>query len=169
MQNSFEDIDNLPAIKLRKIVLKLPAHLPITDEFEGRGCSDDGLRRAWYTTQRQHIAGWLSEYDTPGFYNRKKPGGGARNFYNRFKCAAGLLWLAEALGVSAQTLHTAVAAIDAAPRNPASECGAFRKVVPWSMIASLLQDHLAAQSEFGGVRGVFKKLRKAATRRGESR
>lgn len=130
-------IDNMPARDLRKIVLRLPEKLPITDAYEGR--DNPGFRRtAWYRSQQEHIAGWLNEYDTVGAYNRQNPGRGAKFFYNHFKCVAGLIWLAEALGIPESTVKGGVAAVNAAKRNPASECGAFRKFVPWSLLAPRL-------------------------------
>lgn len=128
------DVSQLPARELGRIVLALPARLPIADEFENGDRADGLKKRVRYNTQRTHIAKWLADYDTPGYYGRQKPGGGAKNFYNRFKCAGGPIWLAEALGVPERALRDAVDAVHAAPRNPAVECGAFRRVIPWAVI-----------------------------------
>lgn len=96
----------------------------------------------------------MAKYDSAGHYGRQKPGGGAKNFYNRFKCAGGLLWFAEALGVPAVTLRTAISAVSGAPRNPASQCGAFRAVVPWATITPLLKAQVnAAARELPGSIG----------------
>jgi hypothetical protein len=128
----------LDAAALRRIVLTLSERLPMTDEFEGSDCAERARKRVAYRSQREHIERWLAEYDAPGYYNRQKPGGGARNFYNRFKCVGGLIWLAEALGVPEGALCDAVDAVRAVPRNPAAECGAFRRVIPWLVIEPLL-------------------------------
>lgn len=139
------DVDNLSAARLRQVVLSLPAHLPVTDEFESGDRSERARKNVDYDSQRTHIEKWLKDYDGPGYYHRRKPGGGAKNFYQRFKCAAGLLWFAEALGVPEPLLRAAIAAIAAAPRNAASECGAFRAVVTWSMVAELLRVRIGAE------------------------
>jgi len=50
-----------------------------------------------------------------------------------------LLWLAEALGEERDVLERAIAAIRAAGPNRSSQCAAFRKVLPWSRIESLIE------------------------------
>ncbi|NMO04289.1 hypothetical protein HH308_24010 [Gordonia sp. TBRC 11910] len=95
----------------------------------------------WHN-QRDHITRWLGQYNTNGYYNRANPSTSGRRFYNSFKCASGLLWLADALGEEAAVLHHGVEAIDAAGTNYASQCGAFRKVVPWARIVELAQPKL---------------------------
>lgn len=104
------------------------ARQPVTDEFETTH------HDRWAGRQQQHLDGWLAEYDRPGFYNRAHPGKDARHFYTHFKCAPGLLWLAEALGESADRLHWACNAVSAAGTNPARQCGALRALIPWDRI-----------------------------------
>lgn len=135
----------LGATALRRIVLTLPEHLPITDEFEASDRAERARKPVTYRSQREHIERWLAEYDTRGYYNRRTPGGGAKNFYNRFKCAGGLIWVAEALGIPDVALRDAIEAVDAAPRNPAAECGAFRRVIPWAVIEPLLDARSRSQ------------------------
>lgn len=121
---------------LRNIVQSLDERQPITDEYEARTAS-----RGRYANSKQkaHLDGWLSEYDGPGAYSRKNPSTSGKTFYNHFRCAPGLLWLAEALGEDPMVLREAVAAIDAAGHNPSSECAAFRRAVPWSRIIALVE------------------------------
>lgn len=97
-------------------------------------------RKAWYSHQKQHLEGWLAEYNGPGAYNRTTHDGTARDSYQRFRCVAGLLWLAEALGESPDVLRSAVADIDAAGANLSSQCAAFRRAVPWERIEDLLRE-----------------------------
>lgn len=123
---------------LRRIVQELDARQPITDEYEARTAH---LGRNANGNQKGHLDGWLSQYDGPGAYDRKNPSSSGRSFYNHFRCAPGLLWLAEALGEDPQVLQVAVAAIDAAGPNPSSECAAFRRVVPWARIVELVSAH----------------------------
>ncbi|MFT2721980.1 hypothetical protein ACMT4L_18475 [Deinococcus sp. A31D244] len=123
--------------ELQLIVARLSAAQPITDAFENEARVPDA-RRPWYSSQKSHISGWLSEYGQGGAYDRKRPGQDARHFYTHFQCAPGLLWLAEALGEDPDTLRHGVEVIRAAGPKGAAQCGAFRKVVPWERIETLL-------------------------------
>ncbi|MGP3707156.1 hypothetical protein, partial [Gordonia paraffinivorans] len=62
----------------------------------------------------------------------------SKHFYNHLRCAAGLIWLAEALGEEVEVLNSGVEAVRNAGRNPSSQCAAFRRVVPWSRILDLV-------------------------------
>lgn len=121
----------MKASHLRRLVCSLPERLPATDEFEKVQSGK------WAGRQKRHLEGWLAQYDQPGFYNRQHPGKDARHFYTHFKCAPGLLWLAEGLGEDPERLQRACAATTAAGSNPARQCGAFRSVVPWERLESL--------------------------------
>ena len=142
--------------ELRAVVLSLPARQPITDEYEGWPIPS----KAWYKHQKQHLDGWLNEYNTPGAYQRARLDGDARDFYQRFRCVAGLLWLAEALGIDDALLRKAVEDVIAAGANPSSQCGAFRKRVPWTLIEPLAAETLAALPRRSGVSAVINKLRR---------
>lgn len=124
----------MQAATLREVVRGLPARLPVTDEFERSHGEGD-----WSGRPKQHLDGWLLDYDRPGFYDRQRPGQDARHFYTHFKCAPGLLWLAKGLAENQGRLHLGTEAITAAGSNPARRCGAFRAVVPWERIEELLQ------------------------------
>lgn len=132
--------NDIHVLDLRKIILSKPSSLPITDEYEGHKPIE--IRTAWYSSQKEHLAGWLLEYNSSGAYNRTTPSISSKRFYNRFQCAAGLLWLAEALGENTDVLKKAVIAINQAGNRTASRCAAFRKVVPWTRLYELIQDHL---------------------------
>lgn len=126
------------ARELQMIIARLPAPQPITDAFEGRGEGVHLAKGAWYSSQKQHLMGWLGEYGGSGAYDRKNPGKDARHFYTHFQCSPGLLWLAEALGEDQETLERGVEAIRGAGKKGAAQCGAFRAVVPWERIAALI-------------------------------
>ena len=126
----------MKARELRAVIARLPAAQPVTDTYEHRG---EGMRTVWYSSQKEHLMGWLDQYGTPGAYNRKNPGQDARHFYTHFQCAPGLLWLAEALGEDQTTLERGVRAIQEAAPKGAAQCGAFRQVVPWTRIEVLLR------------------------------
>lgn len=123
---------SISARQLHAIVQSLPARQPITDAFE------QNRAPSRWPSQRDHLLGWLAEYNGPGYYGRKTPGRDARFFYNHFKCAPGLLWLAEALGEEPVRLREAVARVEAAGGNLASQCGALRTAIPWARIEELL-------------------------------
>lgn len=80
----------------------------------------------------------MSEMDGPGAYGRQRRGRTAKAAYNSLRCAPALIWIAEALGEDADVVRRAVSAADAAGPNFSAQCGAIRKVVPWSRIDELL-------------------------------
>ncbi len=100
-------------------------------------------REVWYDTQKQHLTGWLKEYDGPGYYGRSRWTRSAEFVYNHFHCAPGLLWLAEAAGAPRFALVKGKAAVLEAGRNvgPNSAAGAaaLRRVLPWAMVEALLR------------------------------
>jgi hypothetical protein len=126
---------------LRRKIGKLPPDVPITASYEraliARGIlNNEGV---WYTSQKQHWQGWLSQYNTPGAYNRKRWTGRSAEFaYNHIGCPPMLLWLAEAAGLPrSQILATKRAALSAR-RNRATHCAVIRKAIPWAAIAARL-------------------------------
>lgn len=98
----------------------------------------DATRSVWYSSQHQHLAGWLSEYNGPVPTTARTPSTSSKHFYNHFRCAAGLVWLAEALGEDELVLRAGVEAIRGAGPNPSPQCAAFRRVVSWARIVELL-------------------------------
>jgi hypothetical protein len=84
--------------ELRDRIKRLLPRGPVTRSLE-RSISGGGMKVVWYANQREHLLGWLDEYDGPGYYGRKNPNRSAEFIYNHFQCAPGLLWLAEAAGV----------------------------------------------------------------------
>lgn len=142
---------------LRRLISRLPAEQPVTDEYEARFTT----HTAWYLDQREHLVGWLSEYNGPGAYGRKNPSTSGKHFYNHFRCVSGLIWLAEALGEDPAVVRQGVERADAGSSNPSSECAAFRRVVPWSRIAELVERHPVPEkpeSEGGFFRGLVREI-----------
>ena len=125
----------MQALELRQLISRLPSAQPLTDAFERR----NPLKKApWYSSQKEHLVGWLDDYGGAGAYDRQRPGQDARHFYMHFQCAPGLLWLAEALGEEPKVLKAAIKAIEAAGAKGAAQCGAFRKVISWTRIEALV-------------------------------
>lgn len=125
---------------LVRVIRLLPEDQPLTDALEGR-TSDGypGPRKPWYRSQKEHLIGFIGEYGGPGAYGRRTFDGTARDWYQRFQCAPGLLWLAEALGEERGVLERGVAAIRDAGSRDATQCAAFRRVVPWERIEELVR------------------------------
>lgn len=140
--------------ELRKTIARLPPRQPLTDAFE---CYPDTSSQR-FSSQKEHLLGWLAGYDGPGAYNRKNPGKDARFFYTHFRCAPGLLWLAEALGEDPATLADGIEQVKAARPNPSSQCAAFRRVVPWERIAELVDRENASSSYTHASEGLISRL-----------
>lgn len=127
---------DVSTVDLRKIVGSLDLRQPVTDEYERR---TSAAGRNANGNQKAHLDGWLAGYNSPGAYNRKNPSSSGKAFYNHFRCAPGLMWLAEALGEDPEVLRAATARVDESFGNPSSEAAAFRAVVPWRRIISLIE------------------------------
>jgi hypothetical protein len=114
-------------------IRKLRARVPITTAFEGVLRRDRG-RCVWYTSQKEHWLGWLSEYHGPGYYGRTNSHRSAEFVYNRIVCPPMLLWLAEASGApKARVADAKQAALSASPHLPA-QSAAIRRIITWEMI-----------------------------------
>lgn len=115
---------------------KLRARVPITSGFESvltrRGIWSRS--RAWYTSQKEHWLGWLSEYDRPGYYGRRNSHRSAEFAYNHINCSPMVLWLVEAAGVPRATVTKAKHAALSANPHLSSQSAAIRRIVPWGMI-----------------------------------
>lgn len=124
--------------ELHDRIKRLSPRGPVTRSLERR-ISRGGMKVVWYANQREHLLGWLSEYDGPGYYGRSNWSRSAEFVYNHFQCAPGLLWLAEAAGVPRFALMKAKEAVLAARENSAAQAGALRRVLPWPLIEALLR------------------------------
>jgi len=126
--------DNISAKRLARVLWRAKAHYPVSDSFE-----HDWLPgTSWWSSQQEHVCRWLEELNGPGAYGRKGFDSNARDFYQRFKCAAGLLWVAEAVGVDEDLVREAAEAAAAeagAGKLPATQCAAIRRVIPWDVVA----------------------------------
>ncbi len=100
-----------------------------------------------YRSQKGHMVCWLmAQTDGDGggkpfSYTRKVGNESGRTAYNRFLNPGGLLWVAEVLGETDETLiRAAEAAAGAEKANYRSRCAAFRKVIPFDRILELLDN-----------------------------
>jgi hypothetical protein len=123
--------------QLARKIAKLSVKRPITAGYERtlaiRGVwSPEGV---WYTSQKEHWLGWLSEYDGPGAYDRKTRRGRSAQFvYNHINCPPMLLWLAEAIGVPKATVLVAKRSALATCKTRGGHCAAIRGIIPWQAI-----------------------------------
>lgn len=121
--------------ELLGVIGRLSCTQPMTDAYE----QEFAPRDVWYSSQKEHLLGFWGEYTKAGAYGRKNTDRDAKFAYNHLRCAPALLWLAEALGEERDVLEKAIAAIRTAGPNRSSQCAAFRKVLPWSRIESLIE------------------------------
>jgi hypothetical protein len=143
--------------QLRAKIRNLRETVPITAEFERalRSRRRSGNRPVWYTSQKQHWLGWLSEYDGPGYYGRKNRGRSAEFAYNHINCPPMVLWLGEASGVTKAKIVKAKQAAESARSTLPSQSAAIRRIIPWKIIEDRLDK--------GGMQG--QKARREASKK----
>lgn len=90
---------------------------------------------------KQQWIAWLAEYSGPGFYGRKTSSHRARDAYVHLHSTPMHGWFALHLGVRAPVVRKA---IDAAKQRttPSAQGAAFRRVVTWAEIETLLRREL---------------------------
>jgi hypothetical protein len=96
------------------------------------------LRKAWYKNQKEHWLGWLEKYGGPAKHGRRKRVVTAEAVYNRIADPTMILWLGEAAGIPDGQVNKAIAAAKHAGVPWQAQCGAIRRVIPWTDIASRL-------------------------------
>ena len=103
-------------------------------------------RGKWYTTQKEHWLGWLSEYCGPGAYGRTGSAAArdARFAYNHIVEVKVLLWLIEAAGVPHVRVQKARLGAARAP-SLSRKSAIMRKHVPWELLHDVLFGESAAQ------------------------
>lgn len=112
--------------ELRRAIKRLPSDPPVHNP------------RKWYRTQKEHWIGWLSEYDTPGAYNRKTTSPqDAQSVYNRIVEPKMLLWLAEAAGVDPSKVEEAKRQAGTAT-SMMQASGRVCRLIPWHDVLAAL-------------------------------
>jgi hypothetical protein len=119
--------DASAAVKLKRTAM-MPAELrKRIERLPARGAMKDAL------------AGWLADYNGPGYYGRTNWKHTAEFAYNHLQSATALLWLAESVGVPEFALLKAKAAFHRARPNTATQAAAVRRVLPWGLVEALLR------------------------------
>jgi hypothetical protein len=131
-----KDTEEWTAKRLAHMLVRLGERYPISDAYEREYLPGPH----WWSSQREHVTRWLEEYEGPGVYKRKTSGLDGRSFWNQFKCAPGLLWVAEALGEDPETVQVAADAASV-KTHVFSQCAAIRAIIPWKRIAELAAKH----------------------------
>lgn len=133
-------------LQLAARIRSLRETVPITTEFERALTRREiwSKNRAWYTTQKEHWLGWLSEYRGSGYYGRKNFHRSAQFAYNHIVCPPMVLWLAEASGVAKVKVAEAKGAALSA-KTLQAQSAAIRRIIPWEMI----EDRLDERGRYG--------------------
>jgi hypothetical protein len=111
-------------------IKRLPARTPESNRLDFRG----------HATHQAHLAGWVSEYNTAGYYGRSDTTvSDARTIYQRFACAQALIWLNEAAGESPPLIRATVSDMLRRGNGRAqTEAKIVRDHHPWERLALLL-------------------------------
>lgn len=132
-----------PQDLLERIELLSPKS-PLSDAFAARwngATSDVATPResafAWNDTQYGHWLGWLASYDRQ-LHGIKEAKRSAEFIYNHISSPRMLIYLAEAVGLSARRLELATTAALADTKSLATMSAAIRKVVSWRTIERAL-------------------------------
>ena len=133
-----KDVEPMSISTLRRLVLELQVRQPITDRFEAAWRQTFSGKSVWYSSQKEHWAGWLFHYEGPGYYNRKGWDRTAEFIYNHINCPPMVLWLAESSGVDARLVRKARESAEAAGSAHPAMCAAIRREIPWPIVEECL-------------------------------
>jgi len=118
-----------------KVLKKLEAHLPISDQYD-KDCGQE--KGVWWTSQKEHMIGWFSNQNSKGSgqFTRQKPNQSAKRAYQCLQCPGALLWIAEALGEDSAIVQKAADAARA-ESNKRRRSGIIRSHIPWQRVLAL--------------------------------
>lgn len=126
-------LNDIHVSDLARYLSYLEPEPPITKAYDKWGVK-------YYPSQKIHMYVWIRNQPNTGkgAYSRKEGNTSSAVMYNRFLNPGGLLWLAEVLGETEETLKAAVqAAKEAEKIDYRKRCIAFRQVIPWERIMEL--------------------------------
>jgi hypothetical protein len=129
IRQRLERFDSFSPDWLADAIRKLPADEAVPARTQGYN---------QYLTQKDHWLGWLNPHAGTGTYPRSTGANvSARMVYNRIGEPKMLLWLASAAGAPPELVTQARKAADQVVPL-ASQCAAVRKVLPWRVLAEVL-------------------------------
>lgn len=130
---------NLPITpeQFSKLIKKLPHNEIYTRKLNLKLNIDPNYSKVWYTCQKEHLLGWVSESRGKGAYNRKRGHKTAESVYIRIQCEPMLFWLAEACGISNKILLKTISLIKRS-NHYSKNCGIIRSNIPWPEIEKAL-------------------------------
>ena len=140
-----QKLSELTARELGVLFSRLRADTEGLAEFEAAICVGPNFGPPWYRSQKEHMIGWVADYEGPGAYQRKpKVNPSAASVYMGLNCAPALVWIYGALNIPRDQWRPTVDEISkgGAIGRMARACGALRKAVPWSVI----EQHLRLQT-----------------------
>ncbi|MGJ5088591.1 hypothetical protein ACQR06_23935 [Bradyrhizobium sp. HKCCYLRH1065] len=106
----------------------LSARTPLSDELP--------LPTGHVNFRSQWLA-WLSEYLTPGYYDRNNAVDDAKWAYNHLGNGKMIVWLNEAAGEDSRIIRATIVAME--EREPPQTRASYaRRVLPWESAAGLL-------------------------------
>ncbi|MGJ4914225.1 hypothetical protein ACQR10_23720 [Bradyrhizobium sp. HKCCYLRH2060] len=112
--------------------------MAVIEGLSARTPLSDGLPRpnGQVSFRKQWLA-WLSEYLTPGYYDRKSAVDDAQWAYNHLSNGRMIVWLNEAAGEDSRIIHAAIVAME--DRGlPQTEARYARRILRWERAAGLL-------------------------------
>jgi len=95
--------------------------------------------RVWYSTQKEHWLGWLSQYNGPGAYGRTGYASGrdARFAFNHIVNPEMLVWLIDAAGLPRDVVNAA-RRLSKEDRVLNQRSAAIRRLAPWEAVQDAL-------------------------------
>lgn len=115
-------------LEFRAAIERLPTSTPIADMLHTSG----------YASHKDHWLNWLREYNGPGHYGRRDSGRTPAFVYKRLQCPEMIIWLAEAVGITENTIRTALTKCRSV-RNSSARCGKLRMYISWGMISERME------------------------------
>jgi hypothetical protein len=109
-------------------IRKLPADTPLAGALPLKP-GHESLKAQWI--------GWLEEYLTSGYYERKNAVDDAQWAYQHLNNGRMVVWLNEAAGEEPRIIQAAIVAM-AERESPPTEARYARLVLPWGCVAKLL-------------------------------
>ncbi|SDU79805.1 hypothetical protein SAMN04489737_1004 [Arcanobacterium phocae] len=155
------ELPEISNLAMATLMFRLPAHLPLSDEYEARDPQPDDH---WWESQREHLIEWFFSRTCKGGmykggYTVDKPELSAKRTYGNLNNPAALIWLADALGVDPALIRQAMddsLQLLREHKRPNTRSAKIRNILTWELLAEKIVELI----EFYSIRvspGVFAK------------